>query len=189
MKYDKKDLQGFSIPYFDHKKDISETIANSAGRRKMSRAKFVFRKIKNIILYRLAFFCPLNSWRIKMHRGRGIHIGNNVYIGMQCSLDNAYPECIYIEDNVSVVNETTIITHSNPYPHFEGVFPAQVLPVLIKEGAWVGVKSVILPGVTIGNKAVVSAGSVVMRNVPDYTLVGGNPAKKITEFETILKEK
>lgn len=183
-----KDLQSFFIPYFDHNKDISKTIANSSGRRNMSRSKFVFRKIKNILLYRLAFFCPLNSWRVKMHRARGVNIGKNVYIGMQCAIDNAYPECIYIEDNVAIVNETTIIAHTNPYAHFEGVFPSQVSPILIKEGAWIGIKSIILPGVMIGKMSAVSAGSVVMRNVPDYTLVGGNPAKKLTEYETLLKK-
>ena len=178
----------FSIPYFDHEKKLSKTISKASQRRKMGRMAFISRKLKNILLFRLTFFCPFNNWRIKMHRWRGVNIGNNVYIGIQCSIDNAYPEYVFIEDNVSVVNETSIICHSNPYPHFDGVFPSQVAPILIKDGAWIGLKSIILPGVTIGEKAVVSAGSVVMRNVPDYTLVGGNPAKKITEFESLIKK-
>ncbi len=181
--------ESFHIPYFDHEKSISKTIENSSQRRKMGKFAFVYRKIRNIILYRLAYFCPLNGWRVKMHRWRGVHIGKNVYIGMQCTIDNAYPEYIFIEDNVSVVNETTILAHSNPYPHFEGVFPSQVSPVVIRRGAWIGVKSILLPGVTVGEKAVVSAGSVVVRNVPPYTLVGGNPAKKITEYKTLITEK
>lgn len=180
--------EGFSIPYFDHEKKISKTIENSSKRRKMGKMAFVYRKIRNIILYRLAYFCPLNGWRVRLHRWRGVNIGKNVYIGMQCSIDNAYPEYIFIEDNVSVVNETTILAHSNPYPHFEGIFPSQVMPVVIREGAWIGVKSIILPGVEVGEKSVVNAGSVVIRNVPPFTLVGGNPAKKITEFSALLKQ-
>lgn len=179
--------ESFNIPYFDHEKKISKTIENSSKRRNMGKIAFICRKIKNITLYRLAYFCPLNSWRVKMHRARGVNIGKNVYIGMQCSIDNAYPEYIFIEDNVSVVNETTILAHSNPYPHFEGIFPSQVSPVVIREGAWIGVKSIILPGVEVGEKSVVNAGSVVIRNVAPFTLVGGNPAKKITEFSTLLK--
>lgn len=181
--------QGFTIPYFDHAKSLAKTIQTSGARRKMHPIAFAIRKIKNILLYRMSFFCPINGMRVKMHRARGVHIGKNVFIGLQCSIDNAYPEYIFIEDNVSVVNETTILAHSNPYPHFEGVFASHVAPVLIKKGAWIGVKSILLPGITVGTKAVVSAGSVVMRNVPDFTLVGGNPAKKITEYGELLKER
>lgn len=176
----------FDIPYFDHSKNINKTISNASQRRNIGKTAFVFRKIKNIFLFRLAYFCPLNSWRIKMHRYRGINIGKNVYIGIQCSLDNAYPEYITIEDNVSIVNETTILAHSNPYPHFKGVFNSRVSSVIIREGSWIGAKSIILPGVTVGIKAVVSAGSVVIRDVPNYTLVIGNPAKIKTNFENLI---
>ncbi|VBB44589.1 Galactoside O-acetyltransferase [uncultured Paludibacter sp.] len=179
--------ESFNIPYYSAERKTKKAIENSASRRKMSKTKFVFRKLKNIILYRFAFFCPINNWRIKMHRWRGVNIGNNVYIGIQCAIDNAYPEYIFIGDNVSIVNETTILAHSNPMLHFEGVFPSYVSPVIIKSGAWIGVKSIILPGVTVGIKSVVSAGSVVNKNVDDYTLVAGNPAKKISELEALLK--
>lgn len=176
----------FDIPYFDHEVNLNKTISNASHRRDIGKTTFVFRKIKNIILYRLAYFCPLNSWRVKMHRWRGLNIGENVYIGIQCSIDNAYPEYITIEDNVSIVNETTILAHSNPYPHFKGAFNSRVSSVLIKEGSWIGTKSIILPGVTVGVKAVVSAGSVVVRDVPNYTLVIGNPAKNYTNFEYLI---
>jgi len=179
--------ESFDIPYYSAEKGINKTIENSANRRKISKTKFIFRKLKNIFLYRIAFFCPINNWRIKMHRWRGVHIGKNVFIGIQCAIDNAYPEYVFIEDNVSVVNETTILAHSNPMVHFKGVFPSYVNPVVVKNGAWIGVKSIILPGVTIGIKSVVSAGSVVIRDVPDYTLVAGNPAKIISEYQSLLK--
>jgi acetyltransferase-like isoleucine patch superfamily enzyme len=52
-------------------------------------------------------------------------------------------------------------------------------PILVKSGAWIGANVTILPGVTIGNNAVVGAGSIVTKNVPDYAVVGGNPAKVI----------
>ena len=137
------------IPYFDHGSNLSETIKHSSERRKMSKFRFVCRKIRNICLYRMAFFCPLNSWRIKMHRRRGVHIGKNVYIGQNCCIDNAYPEYIFI----------------------------------IEKGAWVGVKCTLVPGAWIGEYASVSAGSVVNKKVPPYTLVAGNPAKKVFEYK------
>ena len=108
------------IPYFDHGSSLSETIRNSSKRRKMSKLRFACRKIRNIILFRMAYFCPLNSWRIKMHRRRGVHIGNNVYIGQLCNIDNAYPEYVFIEDDVTLVGEDTVIAHLNPFEHFKG---------------------------------------------------------------------
>jgi acetyltransferase-like isoleucine patch superfamily enzyme len=104
-------------------------------------------------------------------------VGKNVYIGMQCSIDNAYPEYVYIEDNVSLVGECLVIAHSNPYSHFQNVTPARVSPVIIKQGAWICVRAVILPGVTIGENSIVSAGSVVDSDVPPRSIVAGNPAK------------
>lgn len=50
---------------------------------------------------------------------------------------------------------------------------------LIKSDAWLGMKAMIMPGVTIGEGAIVAAGSVVTKDVPPYTMVGGNPAKEI----------
>ena len=176
------------IPYFDHDKKLLKTIRNSGARRKMSPFQFALRKIKNIILYQLAFMCPLNSLRVKMHRLRGVNIGNNVYIGLHSVIDNAYPEFIYIADNVSLAGEVTVIAHSNPYAHFAPIVESRVAPIVIEEGAWIGVKAVILLGVVIGKNAIVSAGTVVDKNVAPYTIVRGNPMKKISEFESLLQE-
>ena len=104
-----------NIPYFDHDKKLLKTIRNSGTRRKMSPLQFALRKIRNILLHRLAYFCPLNGWRVKMHRWRGVNIGKNVYVGQHCVIDNAYPEYIYIGDNVSLAGEVSVIAHSNPY--------------------------------------------------------------------------
>lgn len=52
-------------------------------------------------------------------------------------------------------------------------------PIVIKDKAWIGFNSIIMKGVTIGEGAIVGAGSVVTKDVPDYAVVGGNPAKII----------
>lgn len=181
-----KVLEEKSIPYFDHGKKLSATVKSSSARRGMSPLAFAWRKFRNILLFRLTFLCPFNGLRIKMHRKRGITIGDNVYIGQLCNLDNAYPEYIYIEDNVSLAGEVSVIAHSNPYPHFANIIESRVAPIIIKEGAWVGVKATVLLGVTIGKNAIVSAGTVVDKNVPDFTLVKGNPMKKISNFESLM---
>jgi acetyltransferase-like isoleucine patch superfamily enzyme len=166
-----------TIPYFNHTGGLLKTIRNSAKRRGISFWFFLIKKLLNFCLFRISFFCPLNNLRIKFHRWRGIMVGKNVYIGMQCSIDNAYPEYVYIEDNVSLVGECLVIAHSNPYSHFQNVTPARVSPVIIKQGAWICVRAVILPGVTIGENSIVSAGSVVDSDVPPRSIVAGNPAK------------
>lgn len=55
----------------------------------------------------------------------------------------------------------------------------EVKPITIRDNAWIGGNSIVFPGVTIGEGSVVSAGSVVMTDVPDYTLVAGNPARRV----------
>lgn len=171
--------QSVTIPYFDHSGSLLKTIRNSAERRGINPMFFILRKLINSVLYRVSYFCPLNSFRIKCHKWRGVNIGKNVYIGTQCSIDNAYPEYIYIEDDAAIASGSMIIAHSNPYSHFSNITPAQVSPVIIGRGAWISVRSLILPGVIIGEKAIVSAGSVISSNVPARSVASGNPAKII----------
>ena len=177
----------FEIPFYDHGKNLGQTIKNSSSRRKMNPIKFIFRKTKNIILYRLGLMCPLNSWRIKMHRWRGVHIGNNVYIGQMCNIDNAYPEYVYIEDDVSLAGEVTVMAHANPYVHFKGIVDPKVAPVVVRKGVWVGVKCVLTAGAEIGEYSIVSAGSVVNNTIPPYSIAIGNPAKPTINIERLIK--
>lgn len=144
-------------------------------------------KIRSTIYLLLAYACPNNKLRILFHRHRGVHIGKNVYLGMFCFLDNLQPTYIYIEDNVSINAGSMILTHFNPMKQFAPILQARVAPVLIKKGAIVAVRSTIMPGVQIGEYAIVSAGSVVEKHVAAYTMVKGNPAKKIAEYESLMK--
>ncbi len=178
----------FAIPYFDHKEKLSGTVKSSAARRGMSPLKFALRKIRNIILYRLAFFCPLNSWRVWMHRRRGCHIGKEVYIAQQCVLDNAYPELIFIEDYAIVAQGSTLLAHTSLRSCFYGVVQCVAAPVVISHHADVAINSLILPGVTVGEYAIVSVGAVVSKNVKPYTIVQGNPAKEIVNIEPFVKK-
>lgn len=145
------------------------------------------KKIRCTIYMLLAYACPNNKLRIWFHRRRGVHIGKNVYLGMFCFLDNLQPSYIYIEDNVSVNAGSMILTHFNPMKQYAAILQARVAPVLIKKGAIVAVRSTIMPGVEIGEFAIVSAGSVVEKNVANYTMVKGIPAKKVAEYESLMK--
>lgn len=180
--------EAISIPYFDHdEKSLGKTIQNSASRRGMSPLRFALRKIRNIVLSRWSYRCPLNKFRVRWNRRRGVTIGEHVYIGMHCMIDSAYPEYVYIEDNASIAGGVNIIAHANPYGHFKNVVESGVAPVIIKEGAWIGEAAIILRGVTIGKNAIVSAGCVVDKDVPDNAMAKGNPMKIVADFSALME--
>jgi acetyltransferase-like isoleucine patch superfamily enzyme len=171
-----------TIPYYEPRKNLAEQIEKSSSRRKMGKISFLITKIKNHILESLAYNCPVNSWRIKLHKWRGVHIGKNVFIGLRCTLDHAYPEYIYLEDNVALAGDVHIIAHSNPYKHFRNVLPSYIAPVVIKNGAWITINTTILPGVTIGENSVIGVGVVVKKDVPSYSIVTTNK-NRIIQYE------
>lgn len=178
----------FPMPFFDHKDTLLGTIKTSSARRKMNPFYFAYRKIRNIILYRMAYFCPINKWRIWMHRHRGCHIGEHVYIGQECSIDNAYPELVFIEDYASLNGGCTILCHTNVREHFDGVVNCEAAPVVLRHHCLVSIHCMLLPGAEIGEYAIVSANSVVGSKVKPCTMVLGNPAKKIYSYEEIIEE-
>ena len=170
----KEILEAQNVPYYE------ETQKRTFGQK--------MRKVRNTIYMLLAYACPNNKMRQWMHRRRGVHIGKNVYLGMFCFLDNLHPEYIYIEDNASVNAGTMILTHFNPMKRYAAVFQAQMAPVLIKEGAIVAVRSTIMPGVCIGKNAVVSAGTIVDKDVADCTIVKGNPMKVVADISALIED-
>lgn len=129
------------------------------------------RKVRNTILWNWAYRCPLNGLRILFHRMRGVHIGKGVYIGRYCFLDNMYPEYIYIYDGASINAEAMLLTHFNPYEVWKGIFNAEVKPVVIGKDAIIAVRCTIMPGVHIGERAVVSGGMTIEKDVPDGYMV------------------
>ena len=67
--------------------------------------------------------------------------------------------------------------------HGIGNEPEVVKPIVIEDDVWIGCRAIALPGVIIGKNSVVAAGSVVTKNVPPNTMVGGNPAKLIKNID------
>lgn len=113
-----------------------------------------------------------------------ISLGKNVVIRPTSMLfADSYAE-IAIEDNVMLGSGVHCYVSNHRFdrrdiPLIEqGHYKSK--SVLIKAGAWVGANTIILPGVTIGINAVVGAGSIVTKDVNDYTVVAGNPAKVIS---------
>jgi len=113
--------------------------------------------------------------------GQNVNVGNNVVIGSFCKIQNnvSIYEGVTLEDYVfcgpSMVF-TNIIDPRCKYPQVGSEF---YLKTLVKEGASIGANAVIVCGNTIGKNAMIGAGAVVTKDVPDFALVVGNPAKII----------
>ena len=108
--------------------------------------------------------------------GKFITIGKRVFINHACSfLDMGG---IVIEDDVLIGPKVNLITENHPLSPTERRALISK-PIVIKRNAWIGAAATILPGVTIGENAVVAAGAVVSRDVPANTVVGGIPARHI----------
>ena len=108
--------------------------------------------------------------------GKNIHLGKNVFINSACQFQDQGG--IFIGDNC-LIGPGTMIATLNHYPdpeHRQGMTHA---PVVIGKNVWTGAHVTILPGVTIGDNAIVAAGAVVAKDVPADTIVGGVPAKAI----------
>lgn len=107
--------------------------------------------------------------------GSRIVIGRNSVINRYAYLDGRVP--LYIGNNVNISHYTLIqtLTHDPQNPDFVCLEK----PVAIMDHVWVGARAIIMPGVTIGEGAVVAAGAIVTKDVPAYTIVGGNPARQI----------
>lgn len=160
----------------------------------MSRKARLFVYLNNHILsrvflssFRLAWYRAAMGFRIgagssvltgfKVAARGNISIGRNSVINNGCRFDNRFP--ITIGENVSITYGTMILTKGHDID--DPLFRTKGAPVEIGDYAWVCARVTILPGVKLGKGCVVLSGSVVAKDVPEYHVVGGNPARFIRE--------
>lgn len=104
-----------------------------------------------------------------------IRIGNNTIINYGTTIDNRGD--ILIGDNVSISRECLLLTADHEVNSTN--FGYRLDKITIQNYVWIGSRAIVLPGVTIGEGAVIAAGSVVTKNVNPYDIVAGIPARKI----------
>ena len=114
-----------------------------------------------------------------------ISIGEYCNINKHCILDGRGK--LKIGNNVDIAVDTHIWTEQHDYNSPD--FVAEAAPVIIKDFVWIASRATILPGVTVGRGAVVACGAVVTRDVPDYAIVAGVPAKIIGERKSCFNYK
>ena len=110
----------------------------------------------------------------------GLHIGEDCFLGDECLLDLA--EGITLERQVTLAERVLVLTHTNVGYHdhpLQAHFPAMAAPVVIEQGSFVGASATLLPGIRIGARSFVAAGSVVTADVPPGALVAGVPARVV----------
>lgn len=140
----------------------------------------IIRKIRSGIGWSLFDNCGKN---INIEKGAnfgtgiGISIGNNSGLGINCKVRGP----LSIGDDVMMGPDVMILTSSHktlrtdiPIRNQGSIPPKKVT---IKDDVWIGTRVIILPGITIGKGVVIAAGAVVTKDVPDFAVVGGVPAK------------
>jgi maltose O-acetyltransferase len=112
-------------------------------------------------------------------------IGRNVHIMPGVFFDEAYASLISIGDNCTITSGVKILAHDASL--YRDLNMAKMGRVIIKDNCFIGVNSIILPGIVIGPDAVVGAGTVVAKDVPSDSVAMGNPAKVVMSKREFLK--
>ena len=141
--------------------------------------------------------CIMNNWLLSpllprkirpwVLRKIGCNVGKNVFVGDSVKIDSGHSDLITIEDGVSIAGGTRLLCHQRDFSNYcvgdEYLALGYILkPIVLKKGCLVGMESFVMPGVTIGEGAVVGAGSLVTKAVPAWTIATGRPAKVVKEI-------
>ena len=129
--------------------------------------------IRNFLLIWVAKYIPSLQLKRILLRGTGMKIGKNVSIGLWATFDIFFPELIEIGDNTVIGYDAVVLAHEFL------VGEIRVGKVVIGKDVVIGANSTILPGIEIGDRSIVSAMSLVNRDVPSDVMVGGIPARLI----------
>lgn len=150
--------------------------------------------IKRILLFvinRCSYdFREVRSARISLRarlKGKGLSIGKGTFINDNCYISMKAQES-YISSKCMIGPNTVIIDHNHKVPlNCESMYELRshsiIKAVIIQEDCWIGANVTILPGVTLGRGSIVAAGSVVTKNVEEFSIYGGNPANVLGRRE------
>jgi acetyltransferase-like isoleucine patch superfamily enzyme len=136
----------------------------------------IWKGVRNFLCIQFARICPslrLKNWLYR--RILGMKVGKQTAFALMVMPDMFFPERITVGDNSVIGYNTTILAHEYLVHEY------RLGDVKIGSNVLIGANSTILPGVTIGDGAVVAAGSVVHRDVAPGSFVGGNPLRVIRE--------
>jgi heptaprenylglycerol acetyltransferase len=138
--------------------------------------------VKNFIVIQVARYTPflgMKNWLYRVFLG--LKVGEQTSFALMVMLDVMFPEKISVGRNTVIGYNTTILAHEYLIKEY------RLGPVVIGSEVMIGANSTILPGITIGDGAIVSAGTLVHKDVPPGCFVGGNPMRVIYTKDELEK--
>lgn len=117
--------------------------------------------------------------RVVLQKLRGVKFQdtNDIFIGEDVFIDEVFPELVTIGRNVMIAEGVMIFTHL--YDPTCSDHAMKIKPIRIEDGVFIGARSIVLNGVTLGRGCVIGAASLVTRDVPPYAVMVGNPARQV----------
>lgn len=141
------------------------------------------------------FLSPLEPRKIRpwVLRKIGCHVGKDIFVGDNVRIDAGHADLIYIGDHAHVTGGCRLLCHQRNLRHYRKGDDAAKLPyklgeIHIGKGVMIGMESLIMPGVTIGDGAIVGAFSLVTRDIPAWTIATGRPAKVVKVIQDRKKD-
>lgn len=131
-------------------------------------------------------FAP-RKLRPKLMKKMGCHIGKDVFVGDHVRVDQGHADLIYIDDHAHITGGCRLLCHQRDLKGYRKGDDAAKLPyklgeIHIGKGVMIGMETLIMPGVTIGDGAIVGAYSLVTKDIPAWTIATGRPAKVVKEI-------
>jgi len=129
---------------------------------------------------------PFNPRKLRPHfmRRMGCHVDKGCFIGDHVKIDQGHADLITLEEGVSIAGGTRLLCHQRDFSHYYVGSDYMKLgyivkPIVLKKGCLIGMESFVMPGVIIGEGAIVGAGSLVTKDIPAWTIAAGRPAKVV----------
>lgn len=143
----------------------------------------MFERVLEVVLHTFRYIKYKNE--IDMLVKRGLILGKNVFIGNNVLIDPSFPWLISIDDDCTITHNTIILAHDAATKRHIGYSKAG--KVSIGRKSFIGMGSIILPGVSIGENVIIGAGSVVTKDIPNNSVAVGNPAVVISLVSDYIK--
>jgi acetyltransferase-like isoleucine patch superfamily enzyme len=114
----------------------------------------------------------------------GAKVGKNVFIGSKVWIDSGHADMLILEDHVHIAGESTLLCHQRNLKNYcvgddYAKLGYRVEKIHLKKGCLIGQRTMIMPGVTVGEGAIVGAYSLVTKDIPAWTIATGRPAKVV----------
>lgn len=152
--------------------------------------KTALKHVRNVFLLKYCMYSvllsPLNYRKIRpvLWRWMGAKVGKDCFIGYEVWVDMTNTQLVELEDHVHIANRCLLLCHQRDMTeYYIGDDYAKLgyikRKIILKKGCLIGMNAMILPGVTVGEGAIVGAGSLVTKDIPAWTIATGRPAQVV----------